>query len=146
MNKVTIQVTNCESSQEWTSDPDMIEVHLTASFLQLAQKCIDFMKENEFNYMCKWFSLGYEFFANTNEDSVVGDVLDENQRNGNDGYIYEIFQPEYRVEGCHAKIFADGDIQAIFPFKNTSEELFCTIGNFNDLKLKFSFHDEAKTA
>jgi len=133
MTTLTVQIDNCESNQSWTSDPNIIEVYLSRSFLELAKKCAAMMKENELSYVVNWYSLGYEFYEDTGNILAAGEQLNEGEQVGKNGYIHKPFEPEYRVEGCHAKIFADGNIKAFFPFKNTGEELWCTVGNVDTL-------------
>lgn len=145
MSKITIQVSKCESNQVWTSDPDMIEVTVSESFLKLAQTCIDFMQKNEVNYMCQWYTLGYKFFTESDSGHNEGDVLGEDQRCV-EGQIYDSFDPEYSVDGCHAIVYADGDIKALFPFKHSNEQLECKVGNIVDLHLKMREATECEPA
>lgn len=142
---INVQITDVSSNQEWTTDPDMIEIELGAQFLQKADKCVAFMQENDINYMCMWWVFGYTLYElsdNLDEDAKEGKSL----LIGTDGQEYAEFEPEYRLDGCHAKVYKDGDIQAVLPLKHTGDELWCTVGNVADLKLKIGTKADEATA
>lgn len=117
------------------TDPDTIEVKIDAALLQKAEKCVAFMQENDISYMCCQWVFGYTLFE-------LADHLDGEDKMGKkivirqDGQAYVEFEPEDRLDGCHVKFYKDGDIQAVLPFKDTSDELCCPVGNVIDLKLK----------
>lgn len=145
MSKINVQIAEVHSNQEWATDPDMIEVELDAAFLQKAEKCIVFMRENDVNYMCIWWAFDYTLYE-------LADNLDDEDKKEKspvictDGQEYVEFEPEYRLDGCHAKIYKDGDIQAVLPFKHTDDELWCIVGNVGDLKLKIVIEIKETTA
>ncbi|MYM92647.1 hypothetical protein [Duganella vulcania] len=135
--KLTVQSTDINSSQEWASDPNMIEVYITQSFLDKAEKCVGFMKENGVDKVTIWWAFGYELFENVNGVDE-GDLKGQEIVKGENDEEYVTFDPEYCLEGCHAEIYQDGDIKALFPFKHTSESLWCGIGALNDLKARMA--------
>lgn len=131
--EIAVQIAGVSSNQEWTTDPDMIEVVFGADLLERAEKSLAFMQENDINYVCRWWSFSYtlyELAENVSDD----DLKDKTIIQGTDGQSYVEFEPEYRLDGCHAKIFKDGCIRAVLPFKNTSDELWFDIGHISDLK------------
>lgn len=142
--EIAVQVAGVSSSQEWTTDPDMVEVIVTDDLLLRAEKCIPFMLENDISYVCRWWSFGYtlyELAENMDDDDLKGKTIIQ----GIDGQSYVEFEPEYRLDGCHAKIFKDGCIRAVLPFKNTSDELWFDIGHISDLKQRMGLGNESGT-
>lgn len=125
---ITVQKTDVRSSQEWTTDPDMIAVTFNADFLDKATECVAFMKNHEVHAMTIWWVFGYEFYieADGAEEFIVAD----------DGREYTSFTPQYRVEGCHAKVFNDGRIRAVLPFRNSAGEVWVDIGCLDELRAK----------
>ena len=137
--EITVQVTEVHSNQEWATDPNMVEVSVGAAFLQLAEACVAFMQENDIDYMCKWWASGYTLYK-------VCDDPDAEERPkiiGVDGQEYVEFQPEYRLNGCNANIYKDGDIRAILPFKHSENELWFEVGNIKDLKFNIESKPES---
>lgn len=137
---LTVQATEISSSQEWTTDPDMIEIYVTPEFLEKAEKCVAFMQENDISKMTDWHGFGYDLFqsvGNVDEDDLDGKPVVKGE---NDEYV--TFEPEYRLDGCHAQINKYGDISAAFPFKYTSGELCCSVGSLSDLKSKMGLIEE----
>lgn len=134
MKQITVSVTEINSDQEWATNPDMVAVQIKESFLEKAEKCLAFMAENDVSYVCCYFSFFWDFFelqANQSdkEKSVVM---------GPDGKNYVEFEPDFSVSGCHAKIWKDGTIKAVFPFKHDPASISITIGTLDDLKASFA--------
>lgn len=129
---VTVQITDVNSTQDWTSDPDMIEIQVPAALLEKAERCVAFMTENGVDEVMIDSVLGYELYE-VADDGDPKDVII-----GNDGQTYSVAEPEYTVMGCGAKIAQSGAIRAVMPFKHTGEELWCDIGTLDDLKLKMA--------
>lgn len=132
-NTISVQISDVSSSQDWTVDPDMVEIEVGAAFLQKAESCIAFMQENDINYMGKWSAFGYTLYALAEDPEDDGQ--DKPMIIGQDGQQYVEFTPKYQLDGCTAKIYKDGDIQVVMPFKRTNDELWCDIGNIKDLKV-----------
>lgn len=125
----SIRVKDVRSSIEWAPTPDMIEVSFSAEFIAKAEKCVAFMKETGVSYMVSWCAFGYELY------DVLGSAhVEEGEPIFLDGLYYEPFDPEYGLEGCHAKIYSDGDIRAVIPLKHTNDEIWCSLGNVEQLK------------
>lgn len=132
-NAITVQATDVSSSQDWTTDPDMISVKVDMDFLQKAEKCIAFMRDNDIHVMTNWWAFGYALYARADcDDGAVPSLI------GDDGEAYVDFDPGYSLDGCHAKIYKDGDIFAVLPFKHSAGELSCSLGNVADLNLRLA--------
>ncbi len=133
---LAIRVTDVSSSQEWTTDPDMIEVRVHRGFLEKAERAVAFLRENDAHKVTVWFALGYDFFENIENLADESEMEGKATVDGEDGIKYVEFEPEYRVDGCHAEIDYDGDIRAVFPFKHSDDNLWCAVGNLDELKAK----------
>jgi hypothetical protein len=139
IENLTVQMTEISSSQEWTTDPDMIEVYVNKGFLEKAEKCVAFMQEHDVNQVVIWWAFGHKMFENVEnvspEDTLSGKTVVKGMNHlSGDVEEYVEFEPEYIVSGCHAKIDKDGEIHAVFPFKNSGDEVWCTVGGLGDLK------------
>lgn len=124
----TIRVADVHSSIEWATTPDMIEVSITPEFLAKAEKCVAFMKESGVSYMVIWSTFGYELYDDLGATEPSDDSI------FHDGKHYEVFDPEYGLDGCHAKIYSDGDIRAVIPLKHTDDQIWGSLGNIEQLK------------
>lgn len=130
--KIIINVTgDIYSNQEWTSDPDLIQIELKSSFVEKAEKCIAFMQEHDVAMVKLYGEFGYELFTEDDAEGEEGAIVV-------DGEQYVPFEPEYRLSGCDTLIFKDGYIKASMPFKHTNEELWCELGRLDRIKEKFS--------
>lgn len=135
-NKITVQCEDIHSSQEWAADPDLIEIYLSKTLLEKAEKCVAFMQENDVDYMSIWFSLGYELLQNV--DNVDESEVEDKKVTDFKGEQFVAFEPEYSLEGCHTKIYKDGQIDAILPFKHSAGALSCVVGMLPKLKAQFA--------
>lgn len=118
------------------TDPDTIEVKADAALLQKAEKCVAFMQENEISDMCFQWEFGWTFFelaVNLDDEDKKGQKIVFRQ----DSQAYVEFEPKDCLDG-HAKVYKDGNIEALLPFKDSSNELWCSLGNVVDLKLKIA--------
>lgn len=129
---LTHRVTECHSTQEWTTDPAMIEFYLTRRLLDSAAKAVAFMKDDDFDRVTISNACGYNTFQE-NEDE--DDQLSE--RVTHEGVDYIEFEPEYRLYGCDVAISRDGSLRAILPFKHTSDELWADLGSLDTLRSAF---------
>lgn len=149
IENLTVQMTEISSSQEWTTDPEMIEVYVDKGFLEKAEKCVAFMQEHDVNQVVLWWSFDYKMFENienvSERDDLTGKTVVKSMESGAVAEYVE-FEPEYRVSGCHAKIDKDGEIHAVFPFKNSGDEVWCTVGTLDDLKVKIGMAPSATAA
>lgn len=139
IGSLTVQITEIFSSQEWAIDPQMIEVYVDKGFLEKAEKCVAFMQEHDVNQVILWWAFDYKMFEDienvSEEDDLSGKAVVKSMEDG-DVEEYIEFEPEYRVSGCHAKIDKDGEIHAVFPFNNSDEEVWCTVGKLDDLQAR----------
>lgn len=151
IENLTVQMTEISSSQEWTTDPEMIEVYVNKGFLEKAEKCVAFMQEHDVNQVVIWGAFGHKMFENidnlSEEDGLKGKIIVKGMGHlSGDVEEYVEFEPEYSVSGCHAKVDKDGEIHAVFPFKNSSDEVWCTIGALDDLKVRIGMAPPATAA
>jgi hypothetical protein len=137
MNKINIQILNETINNEVSKVHDIIEVEVDEAFLQNAQTCIDFMLKHNINYMCSSSSFNYRLYERA-ENLDEGEMKDKVVIHGNDGNEYIEFEPEYSLDGCHARIYQDGDIQVVLPLKNGGHEFFYWLGKVADLKIKIA--------
>jgi hypothetical protein len=130
---VTVQCNSITSSQDWTVDPHLISISFGPSFLDFASKCVTFMESND--GVVKMFLDGVfsSQLLQTDESTDDPDIAsaDVVEHNGNK---YVPFEPGYILDGVQAVVFADGAIDAHFPFTNTDDHLRCRVGNLNDLQ------------
>lgn len=128
---VTIQSGDIHSTQEWTTDPDLIRVTVSPDFLRKAVQCVKFMGQSDVSQM----SVSYAFAYTLYEDA---DGLDDDELEGKplfecEGEQYVEFEPDYALDGCHAKIDHDGEILAVMPMKHVDGKLWCSLGYLKDL-------------
>lgn len=127
--KITIRTTEISSTQEWTSDPDLVEFYVDAEFVTKAKKAIKFMHEVDVDFVCLWWAFGFETYREADFDDEPNDNDIEH-----DAKRYTVFEPEYRISGCHAKVYKDGTLSAILEMKYTAEEVWCSIGKIADIE------------
>lgn len=85
---------------EWSSDPAVCMVKLDPLWEQKIKDAQEVLTRLGANYMVFWWAAGYEFY---DEDGNV-------------------FEPDYSVDGCTIKVYADGHMQGVFQFKHSNEE------------------------
>lgn len=85
---------------EWSSDPVVCSVKLNREWEQKIKDCQEALVRLNANFITFWWAAGYEFY-------------DEEGK---------VFEPDYSVDGCAIKVYADGDIKGVFQFKHSSEE------------------------
>ena len=88
------------SNQNWTEDPDEVELTVTHDFSVKVKEAANFLSSSGFNEVILWGAAEYSFFQKTTNDGMVG------------------FKPEYTVELCEARIDANGYVSFVFSFKN----------------------------
>ena len=134
MDSIKIQKVEVYSTQEWTTDPDMVELTIPTSFIPYAEACMDFMSKVENADEVKtWRGFGYELY----QDAENADDMDDAAPVVVDGNEYVPFEPEYRLTGCDVRIDRYGDIKVELPFKHTPEKIWFSIGTLDELKSKF---------
>ena len=134
---IKLQITDITSDQEWATDPTMIEVGISAAMLKLAEDSVAFMKDHDIDCMVSWSALPVTLYALI-DDMHEDDVKGKQPITGEDGQEYVEFKPEYQLDGCSAKIFKDGAIQGVIPFKHSNEEVWFDIARIADLKEMFN--------
>lgn len=134
MDSIKIHKVGIHSTQEWTADPDMVEVTIDASFIPYAEKCVEFMRlVDKADEIKTWNGFNYELFAE------VEDLPEEedDEHLTVDGTVYGVFQPEYTLAGCDVRVDRYGDIKVELPFKHTPEKIWFSIGTLDELKARF---------
>lgn len=137
MGKVKIQVVGISSSQEWATDPDMVEIEFDLDFLKQAQTCVDFMQAIHADQINIWWRFGYTLYELV-ENIENTEIKNRAIVDGPNGKKFVEFSPKYSLDGCNAKIDKYGDIQASFPFKHTSDSMWCVVGKLADLRTRFT--------
>lgn len=113
-----------------------IEICLSKAFLDKAGKCVAFMQENGVDKVTIWCAFGYKLYQDVETADEAEVSGKEVVKVGDNEYVE--FEPEYRLDGCHAQIDKDGEIRATLPFKHTSDTMWCTVGDLKDLQRKFA--------
>ena len=92
------------SNNDWATDPETVVCTVPDAFEATLNECADLLKRLD--------GLSTEFMWQADYE-----LLDED---GNP------FEPDYRLEGCHVRVYKDGDIQFFMPFKHAEhgEELW----------------------
>jgi hypothetical protein len=134
MESIKIHVEGVSSSQEWTADPEMVEVTVPASFIPYAEACRDFMQQvQNADEIRTWNGFDYALF--------FGGDLDHGEATEGlvavNGAEYAPFEPEYTLVSSDVLVDRYGDIKVEIPFKHSSDKLWFSIGSLDDLKAKF---------
>lgn len=107
MSQTHIELTSgFGSTQEWTSDPEKVVISFPVSFVAKMEQAVAFMKANGFHKTVEWWAAGFTLLGYP--DGGEEDLVE--------------FVPEYRLDGCHAEVYADGDVRFVFPFKHSNDE------------------------
>ncbi len=130
---IEVQVVDPVSDQEWASDPDMLVITVPAELIDKAETCVAFMKAHGVANMLVSYALSDTLYALT-ECFNDEDLATKTRVTGTDGKGYAEFEPDYQLDGCHARIERDGDITAVLPFKHQGGSLRGKIGNIAELK------------
>lgn len=94
------------STQEWTSDPEKVVISFPISYIAMVEQAVAFMKASGFNKTVAWWHpVSYALFGSPE-----------------DGEEALEFEPEYRLDGCHAEVYSHGEVQFTFPFKHSNDE------------------------
>jgi hypothetical protein len=134
MDNIKIQKVEVYSTQEWTTDPDMVELTVPASFIPYAEACLDFMsKVKNADEIKNWDGFDYELY----QDAENADDTDDADPVVVDGNEYLPFEPEYSLAGCDVRIDRYGDIKVEMPFKHTAEKIWFSLGKLDELKARF---------
>lgn len=91
------------SNQNWTEDPDEVELTVPHDFPVKVREAVSFLSSSCFNEVVLWSAADYRFFRKTSNERMVD------------------FNPEYTVELCEARIDAMGYVSFVFSFKNNDD-------------------------
>ena len=130
MDSIKVHAIGVSTDQEWTSDPEMVEVTIPASFFGEAERAMDFLQNSTFSYIGGMGAFDFKTFIGSGEDSPDG-VVEV------DGVMYEPFDPEYELDSCTALIYGNGDIQCEVLFAHTNDRMWFQLGSLGELKAKF---------
>lgn len=128
---ITIHTNEIASTQNWTTDPDLVAIGVTKELLEKAEKAIAFMNETGIDYVVIFYALSYDLFQNV--DNADDQELQGKDVREHDGDEFVVFEPEYRIEGAHARIDKYGKFDAVLQFKDSSDELSCALGTHESL-------------
>lgn len=143
---IQIEVGNLKSDQEFTVDPDRVLVTISGELLDMAEKCISFMSSTgACNIAVRQFAMGYDFWQRADtcfDEELAGKSVIE----GQGGVKYVEYTPDFKIEGCHARIHSDGDIYMSMPLENIGGEVSGRIGSLSELKVKLAEAQAAASA
>lgn len=88
------------SSQEWTADPEFVEVEIDDSFAALIQQHDAYLKSTDSDCVTHWHVGSYTLFDEENNE----------------------MKPEFRISGCDLRVYRGGQISFLFPFKESIDE------------------------
>lgn len=134
---MSLQLHDLSSDQDWTVDPDMLEVSISPELVQKAETCVAFMQATNVDYVVIYDVFPYCTYTlaeNLDEQDLKGKV----PVLGSNGKLYVEENPKYFVEGCHARIYKNGGIVASLPFKHSSGELRGTVADLAELQLQLT--------
>lgn len=137
---LAINCTEPHSTNDFNKSPDLVRVIVSYDFLRKARQCVEFVERCGARQM----SLPYTFAYTLYEDA---DYLEDSELEGKplfecEGEQYVEFEPDYALDGCHAKIDADGEILAVMPMKHVDGKLWCSLGYLKDLLPLAGMNDE----
>lgn len=98
---------------EWGATPQEAEVSITDDLYSRIATVQAFLKEHGLAYAQKWYTGGYKFFMEDGNGNLV-------ERD-----------PDYRTDGCHLRIYADGNIMFEFPLKHGNDSETGFLGSFH---------------
>ena len=136
MTYICVRATDIHSTQEWTSDPELVEVRLPLSVLATMNKAHAFVhdiKGVSADLVNEWF--GYAFFKSAedlDEDDTAtahstGTVVTPKDLE------YVPFTAEYEVCDTHLKVLKDGTVRAIWRISGGNEEVWAGLGALSAL-------------
>lgn len=105
------------STQDWTTDPDRIEVIIPRAFLEEARRVVGFLEESGMNYAVKYHAFDYSIF----QDHGDGE---------------EDYDGELEYDGANVRIRQNGMLRAEFPSKYTNDSLYIELGSIAELESK----------
>jgi len=106
------------TTQDWTSDPDRVEIIIDRKFIEKSKRIADFLNKEDVSYAVEYYALGYGIFQDN-------DLNEEEEYDG-----------ELKYDGVNARIRKDGTIRAEFPSKFTSDTLYIELGSIAELESK----------
>lgn len=140
-----IQKTGINSNQDWTIDPDMVELLIPESFFSYAESCLEFMRQvPSTDVITTGDTDGFYYTLYRSVDSVGEgyvedhDVTPEDVRvSPLDGQRYVPFEPDYCLAGMVVHVDRHGEITVDLPFDHSDHKAWFSIGNLSDLKAEF---------
>jgi hypothetical protein len=125
MLEITKQITDFLSTQEWTTDPDMIEVTINESFLDFAERAVEFMSAHDEH----WPSVSAR-----GPQWKLFEINDDKSEHKDGSASYREMEPEYRLYYSTAVVNRDGHIEAEIYFKHSNDKFILDIGRLDSLR------------
>jgi len=105
------------STQDWTTDPDRIEVVVTRDFLKEARRAVDFLKEVDMDYAVKCHAFDYNIFQGHGDGE-------------------EDYDGELEYDGANVRIRQNGMLRAEFPAMYSNDSMHVELGSIAELESK----------
>lgn len=139
----TICCTDVYSTQDWTTDPGMIALYVPRSFLAKGHACLAFMKEHDdvAEIAISW-PFGFDLFQDAEDSDPGDDALQGVTPTTFEGREYFPFVPEYALNYMSATVNRHGEVEAVFSFKHTGDELWCSLGMLDEIERAFMVAEE----
>jgi hypothetical protein len=118
------------------SNPSHITVNIDQKTLDSAKKITKSLKECGFSYAVKRFAVSYEMYIDSIDDEDTNDIINI------DGVDLLAFQPEYKIDGAHLKVYSDGFVDIILNLKHSSEKLWGSVGRLHELQQRLDIATE----
>lgn len=152
--KLTVQVLNPESAQDWTTDPSMVEVYIGLETLARVVRAFKIVKQENLDEARIDIGVSYEVFDLAENQEINPEFaqydaikrlfdLEENQEinpeapqvvsAGPDGKNYVVYEPEYRLSDAVLSVRQSGCVAVKIMFKDNRDYLYANLGPIDDL-------------
>lgn len=130
--QLTVQVLGPESAQEWTTDPDMLEVYLGLSALKRAARTLQIVRQEGLDEARIDIGVSYEVYeAAENQESNPDEPVEPCE--GPDGKHYLPVEPEYRLDSAVLTVRSSGILAVKILFKDNRDYLYAMLGMIDEL-------------
>lgn len=142
---LTIQILGPESGQEWTTDPDMLEVYLGLSTLKRAARTLQIVRQEDLDEARIDIGVSYEVYeAAENQESNPDEPVEPCE--GPDGKRYLPVEPEYRLDSAVLSVRQSGILAVKILFKDNRDYLYATLGPIDELLTAAGVSAESSSA
>lgn len=122
-------LSEASSNIDWGDTPDFFIIDVDEALLGACQKAVLCLKEAEMHYAVRWWAVSAEMYCEASDDDAIDKQLD--------GKSLVVFESDYRLDGEHLKVHIDGTVMLYCQLKDSSEEIWATVGNIDELLLRF---------